>query len=234
LCIERYHHLLRTCLEVELSFDLNARGGYYGTALQAAAYYNFKDIVQLLLEHEAEINDRAGLYGTALQAAVVGRDLGMIALLLKHGADPNIQCGDFGTALQAAAAFGATGIVALLLKHGANPNLRYPDDETVLQVATVWGDVHIRTLLLKHGADPHVRRGNRSSTLRAEVNNTNTAMLLLEHEAILVDESEINRPTKRRKADLGMEKAGDDPGEVLCQKRNPYCAFLGNCCQRSS
>ena len=48
---------------------MNAQGGEYGNALQAASYGNHKDIVELLLENEADVNAQGGEYGNALQAA---------------------------------------------------------------------------------------------------------------------------------------------------------------------
>ncbi|KAL9078756.1 MAG: hypothetical protein Q9157_002326, partial [Trypethelium eluteriae] len=49
--------------------DPNAQGGYYGNALQAAAYGGQEDIVKDLLSSGANINLEGGKYNTALQAA---------------------------------------------------------------------------------------------------------------------------------------------------------------------
>ncbi|KAB5566910.1 P-loop containing nucleoside triphosphate hydrolase protein [Coniochaeta sp. 2T2.1] len=54
------------------NFDVNARGGYYGTALQAASAEGHKEIVGMLLEKGARINARGGYYDSALQAATEG------------------------------------------------------------------------------------------------------------------------------------------------------------------
>ncbi|KAH8729051.1 hypothetical protein GQ44DRAFT_576313, partial [Phaeosphaeriaceae sp. PMI808] len=34
--------------------EVNATGGYFGTSLQAAAYYDHIDLVSFLFEHEAD------------------------------------------------------------------------------------------------------------------------------------------------------------------------------------
>lgn len=51
------------------SQDLNAQGGRYGNALQAASYRGHDKIVQILLDKGANINAQGGEHGSALQAA---------------------------------------------------------------------------------------------------------------------------------------------------------------------
>ena len=45
---------------------MNAEGGWYGNALQAASLVGNKVIVKLLLENGAEVNADGGEYGNAL------------------------------------------------------------------------------------------------------------------------------------------------------------------------
>ena len=47
----------------------HAQGGDYGNALQAASYRGHDQVVQLLLDKEANINVQGGRYSNALQAA---------------------------------------------------------------------------------------------------------------------------------------------------------------------
>ena len=84
--------------------DVNARGGHYGTALQAASVRGHEKVVELLLGKDTDVNARGGRrYGTALQAASVKGHEKVVELLLGKGADVNAQEGGFyGTALQAA------------------------------------------------------------------------------------------------------------------------------------
>ncbi|CUS12375.1 unnamed protein product, partial [Tuber aestivum] len=49
--------------------NVNAQGGWYGSALQAAAKNENESVVRLLLERGAEVNTQGGHYGNALQAA---------------------------------------------------------------------------------------------------------------------------------------------------------------------
>ena len=52
--------------------DVNAHGGMYGSALQAAAAGGHTEIAQLLVDQDADVNAQGGMYGSALQAAAVG------------------------------------------------------------------------------------------------------------------------------------------------------------------
>tara|TARA_R110002003_G_scaffold2558_1_gene24472 strand:+ start:1917 stop:2291 length:375 start_codon:yes stop_codon:yes gene_type:complete len=66
--------------------DVNAQGGYYGNALQAASARGDKEIATLLLDKDADINAQGGHYGIALQAALARGDKEMATLLQKQGA----------------------------------------------------------------------------------------------------------------------------------------------------
>lgn len=50
---------------------MNAEGGEYGTALKAAAYRGYKELVELLLDRGVDVNVKGGKHGTALQAAAL-------------------------------------------------------------------------------------------------------------------------------------------------------------------
>ncbi|KAH6986852.1 hypothetical protein EDB80DRAFT_176155 [Ilyonectria destructans] len=53
---------------LEKGVDVNAKGGRYGSALQAASAKGYDKIVQLLLEKGADVNAKGGCYGSALEA----------------------------------------------------------------------------------------------------------------------------------------------------------------------
>lgn len=81
--------LLDECPDV----DINARGGIFGTALQAAAYSGQMKSVRLLLDHGADItsNEWCGRYRTALNAAVIRGHWDIVDILLEAGAKPDCQ-----------------------------------------------------------------------------------------------------------------------------------------------
>ncbi|CUS14582.1 unnamed protein product, partial [Tuber aestivum] len=71
----------------EEAVNVNAQGGHYGNALQAAAKNGTEPIVRLLLERGADVNARGGYYGNALQAAAKNGTEPIVRLLLERGAD---------------------------------------------------------------------------------------------------------------------------------------------------
>ncbi|KAH1580154.1 hypothetical protein KXV84_001497 [Aspergillus fumigatus] len=67
--------------------DVNAQGGLYGNALQAASYKGYQEIVKLLLGTGADINAQGGENGSALQAASHKGYQEIVKLLLGKVAD---------------------------------------------------------------------------------------------------------------------------------------------------
>ena len=55
---------------IENGADVNAQGGKYGNALQAASCEGHEAIVSMLLEKGVDVNAQGGKYGNALQAAL--------------------------------------------------------------------------------------------------------------------------------------------------------------------
>jgi ankyrin repeat protein len=138
---------------LEMGADVNAYGGMYGTALQAATSYHHAEVVQLLLEKGADVNIQGGRAGTALQAASSNGDVKIVQLLLAKGADVNMQGGRSGTALQAASSKGHANIVQLLLERGADVNMQGRTGLTALHAASANGHANVVPLLLKTGAN---------------------------------------------------------------------------------
>jgi ankyrin repeat protein len=73
-------------LLLEAKADVNAQGGLYGNALQAASYRGHETVVRLLLEAKADVNAQGGDYGNALQAASSNGHETVVQLLLLAGA----------------------------------------------------------------------------------------------------------------------------------------------------
>ncbi len=63
--------------------NINAQGGNYGNALQAAAAEACYGIVQMLIEKGANINAQGGYYGNALQAAAARGCHGIVQMLIE-------------------------------------------------------------------------------------------------------------------------------------------------------
>ncbi|KAI9881508.1 MAG: hypothetical protein M1830_000071 [Pleopsidium flavum] len=108
---------------LEQGADVNAQGGRYGNALQAASYSGHDEIVQQLLEKGAHVNARGGEYGSALQAASYSGHDKIVQQLLEKGANMGAQGGKYGNALQAASEHGHEGVVRLLLEKKPKHNL---------------------------------------------------------------------------------------------------------------
>lgn len=85
---------------IDKGSNINAPGGDYDTALQAASFCDCKEIVQLLIANGADVNDQGGQYNTALQAAAYQGHEEIVELLFEKGADVNAQGGRYNSALQ--------------------------------------------------------------------------------------------------------------------------------------
>ena len=152
--------------EDESRIDVNAQGGEYGNALQAAAYDGILEVVQLLLDKGAKVNAQGGYYGNALQATACGSNTKVVQLLLDQEVDINTQGGVFGTVLQAAATYGHIEVIQLLLDNGANINIQGGIFGTVLQAAAHSGNIECIQLLLDKGANFNTRGGKYGAALR--------------------------------------------------------------------
>ena len=71
--------------------NVNARGGQYGSALNAAVVGGFSDIVKVLIDSGTNVNASEGKYGSALNAAIVRGFWDIVEVLLNAGAKPDCQ-----------------------------------------------------------------------------------------------------------------------------------------------
>ncbi|KAH9477080.1 Vegetative incompatibility protein HET-E-1 [Psilocybe cubensis] len=167
--------------------DVNAAGGEYDTALQAACYAGNQRLVEMLLESGADVNAQGGesRYGNALQAAAYSGHDGIVALLLEHGANIHAEGGKYGNALQAACYKGHQYVVQMLLEHGADTNIQEGEFGNALQAAAYCGHQRIVTLLLEHGADINAVGGEYGNALQAACFRGNQCLveMLLKHGA---------------------------------------------------
>lgn len=187
-------------LLIENGADVNARGGEYGNALQAAIAKRRDgfpstssstkeedklEAVHFLIKAGADVNATGGVYGTALQAASRKGYERIVALLLDHSADVNATGGFYGNALQAASRRGDERIVALLLGQGASPTLEGGRYGTPLQAAAYRGNESVVELLLDSGAEINRQGGLYNTALQAAAFRGHEAVvkLLLERGA---------------------------------------------------
>ena len=147
-------HLVREMINA--GADVNAEGGVYHTALQAAAFNGNTNILKVLLDNGADVNIIGGEYGTALQAASWSGSTSDVKLLLAARADVNAQGGMYGTALHVAASRNDAEIVAILIAAGADVHVDVEPLGTAIDAAFECdADEHIDVieLLIAAGAD---------------------------------------------------------------------------------
>lgn len=76
---------------LERGAEVNAQGGFYGNALQAASAGGHLDVVQALLKAEADVNAQGGKYSTALCAATENGYQKIVQMLLSNGAQVALE-----------------------------------------------------------------------------------------------------------------------------------------------
>lgn len=175
---------------LEKGANVNAQGGKYGNALQAAAYRTENEkTVELLLEKGANVNAQCGRHGNALYAAarLPGNER-TVQLLLRNGANVNVQGGHLGHALQAAAfSPRSKKTVELLLQSGADVNAQGGYFGNALQAAVrLLGNEENVELLLQNGADVNAQGSHLGNALQAaasQTGNEKTVRLLLQYGA---------------------------------------------------
>ncbi|EXL39659.1 hypothetical protein FOCG_17746 [Fusarium oxysporum f. sp. radicis-lycopersici 26381] len=165
--------------------DVNAKGGIYGNALQAASCNGYLEVVQLVLDKGANINAQGGEYGNALQAASYNGYLEVVQLLLDKGADIHVQGGKYGNALPAALDSGHLEVALLLLDKGANIDAGGGEHGNALQAASYRGHPGVVQLLLGARADVNAQGGYYGNALQAALveGNLEVVQLLLDEGA---------------------------------------------------
>ncbi|KAH8980600.1 ankyrin repeat-containing domain protein [Lactarius hatsudake] len=160
-------HWLIERLVVTYPGDVNARGGRYETPLLTAVWKENGDtgplhrtspsrrvdVVQLLLEHNADVNcpDQASV--TPLHAASTRGKLEISRLLVKRGANVNCRDDKGRTPLRSVSYHGHLDVAQLLIDSGADVDACDYRSWTPLHAASWQGRVNIVELLIQHGAD---------------------------------------------------------------------------------
>jgi ankyrin repeat protein len=156
-----------TGLLLDLDAEINAQGGQFGNALQAASWRGYEQVVKMLLDKGAEVNAQGGNYGNALQAASWRGHEQLVKTLLDKGANVNAQGGHYGNALQAASVGGYEQTVKTLLDKGAEVNAQSGVYGNALQAASDGGHEQIVKTLLDKGAKVNAQGGNFGNALQA-------------------------------------------------------------------
>ena len=163
--------------------DVNTAGGYYGCALQVAAFKGSASLIKRLLL-EADVSTCGGKYNSVLQAAARTGLLSIVELILD--AKPEIQetyvnweGGVYGTALQAAAKGDYTGQTKFLRRLSRGRVLKQPT--TVLRtVSTETPDyLQVAEFLIAKGAIVKCDGGRLGSPIGAAASSGNFDMLSL-------------------------------------------------------
>ncbi|XP_013772275.1 ankyrin repeat and SAM domain-containing protein 1A-like isoform X2 [Limulus polyphemus] len=131
------------------------------TSLHHSALNGHKDIVSLLLTHEASTNVVDNKGSTPLHLAAWTGNTEIVKLLLVHGPSvPNVNHTnhDHETALHSAAQYGHTDVVSLLLQNNCDPTVRNFKEETALDLAAQYGRLETVEQLVKHS--PQLLRNN--------------------------------------------------------------------------
>ncbi|KAK1918627.1 hypothetical protein CFE70_001353 [Pyrenophora teres f. teres 0-1] len=144
-----------TKLLLDQGAKVNAQGGEYGNALQAASEGGHEQVVKTLLNKGAEVNAQGGRYGNALQAASFRGHEAVVKLLLNRDADVNAQGGDYGNALHAAAYGGHEQLLELLISKYSISRLQDYYGRTLLWWAAAGGNIAtVETLMNQHNINP--------------------------------------------------------------------------------
>ncbi|KAJ8109292.1 hypothetical protein OPT61_g7566 [Boeremia exigua] len=166
--------------------NINAQGGHFGNALQAACMGGNRGLVKRLLKKGADPNT-TGTYGSPIQAASLSGKLSTVKLLLDSGA----TAGRTG-ALTAASSQGHIAIVNLLVQQcdiEAYSDSAYSWSGTLgigeaLCAASRHGHCEVVELLLQHGAESCASRALESAL---ENHQHAVARILFSHITTLQD-----------------------------------------------
>ncbi|THZ24636.1 hypothetical protein D6C91_03233 [Aureobasidium pullulans] len=159
----------------------NSSDLYNATALKYACAIGRHEIVEYLLENDADFRKPCDYLNLPLEIACRNGTLEVINMLLKYGA--KVDACDSG-ALTAACEVGHIGIAQLLLAQGADVNGRRKS-KTPIQAACSGGHLELVELLRDRGADVNARGGKLGTALcsAASINNAEMAWMLLERGA---------------------------------------------------
>ncbi|KAJ3630726.1 hypothetical protein MTP99_011904 [Tenebrio molitor] len=121
------------------------------SALHHAALNGHREIVKLLLEHDASANIVDVKGSSPLHLAAWSGNVDIVRLLLSGPSicNVNLTTKDDETALHCAAQYGHTTVVSLLLQHACDAGIRNCRGETALDLAAQYGRLETVELLVR-------------------------------------------------------------------------------------
>jgi ankyrin repeat domain-containing protein 50 len=160
--------LIDICQDNRERKDLvNAQGGAYGNALQAASFKGHDKIVRMLIDAGADVNAQDGHGNNALQEASSRDHDKVVRMLIDAGADVNAQDGHGNNALQAASSRDHDKVVRMLIDAGADMNAQDGHGNNALQEASVRNHDKVVRMLIDAGADVNAQGGRGNNALQA-------------------------------------------------------------------
>ncbi|KAL9606529.1 MAG: hypothetical protein Q9179_000315 [Wetmoreana sp. 5 TL-2023] len=155
-----WHNVEEVQLLIDAGADVNASGGTFHTALQAAAVDGNHETMRVLLDAGADMHASGGLYGNALSAAYCEGYYLCTGLLWERGVSNRLRGGKYGTPLGSALSGACQTLITFLIKeHHADPNELLNDYYGSPLHFCIWNgrrdsDVLIN-LFIEYGADPN-------------------------------------------------------------------------------
>jgi hypothetical protein len=136
--------------------SLDPPGTLRQTPLSSASMSGDLEMVQVLLDNDADVNSRNEYGSSSLIVAsdyVGPQTLHIVRLLLHNGANPNVWTSIWGTTpLHAASYRGNLEVVRLLLEYGADVERKNKEDRTPFEVALEGRHHEVALFLSFHGA----------------------------------------------------------------------------------
>lgn len=138
-------------LDEHENVELNAIGGFHGSALQAACYRGHLQVIRFLCSRGVDVNIRGGEYETAINAAAcMGHEL-IVQHLLDLGADISITDSSERTPIYWASREGHLDVVKRLFENGADITCANSGGWTPLNVAADGGYLEVVKYLIAKG-----------------------------------------------------------------------------------
>jgi ankyrin repeat protein len=220
---------------INMGAEVDAETSEGGTALIFAVTHYQADVVNLLLDNNADPNKTTSKYETPLLITIKIRSsrqlidnkpnkelvidsLGMaiIEALLRHGAEINFQDRYDATPLNYASIYGLTGFADMLIYYGAEIDKKSYDGTTPLMSAIWAGYKDIADLLIHNGANLESRDSDGNTPLLIAAQNGDTLILdmLLKNGVDLYEKNDYNWDA----LDISIRSGQKDAVEWLLRK----------------